>query len=187
MTENTVHPEQAPPTRVVDQSSGEYVDAPYIRRRLDHLPGPLRIGRDQPKIVVPFHPFVPLEHQYSAPNHGSRICLMSFAKFVCHRPHPHDPSLTIQGVKIYRVAHVIPPDGRLRAGSRRRIRSLSALLHGILSARWRSRRCRGSVPLLVITHPSRRLDRNRVGHSKLCGTPWRPLLDSAEEPGSLGF
>jgi hypothetical protein len=119
LTENVTASDTAPPFLGMN-AQGRQDFAPFYRARLEHSPQPLVIGKEKPNLVVPFHPFLTHQQQYSYPSATTKRLLASYARHACQIPNPDHPEWKIKAVKVYRVRHEIPPvepfaHGRLAA------------------------------------------------------------------------
>jgi hypothetical protein len=110
MTDNCNATEASPPVLVTNKE-GQSVVADYVRRRQEASDPKQKIGVERPKLVVPFHPFVPQVQQFSMPSDLARKVIRSYARHVAYAKadNPDLPGSKLVAVKVYRVVHMIPP------------------------------------------------------------------------------
>jgi hypothetical protein len=99
----------------MEKNFRKLVQAKFFELRLKHAPDwqPKVAEAPLPKgdLVIPFHPMISPEQQYSVPSREVRQLLESFAHHVTRMPHPEHPEYKILGVRIYSLIHMIPPEG----------------------------------------------------------------------------
>lgn len=69
------------------------------------------IGAPSPKVVVPYHPLIPVAQQYQRPNDVARRLLASYVRHVAKvnaEPPPELAGYKLRWLKVYRVRHDIP-------------------------------------------------------------------------------
>jgi hypothetical protein len=90
----------------------DYAD--YYKRRVMHTPDYKQIaGANEPdfKLRIPFHPYVALPQQYFVPSSNVKQLLESYSRHVARVVEPEDKGWTLRSIKVYRVVHIIPPEG----------------------------------------------------------------------------
>lgn len=112
-TENAVQPD----TNVAAATTFDAEGKSAWQRRLEHSPEilkqPVVLGKPPviPDLLIPFHPMVAAQQQYQPPNFNSVVLLRSYALHVARNTkHPEHPEWPCKLIKVYRVAHIIPPD-----------------------------------------------------------------------------
>jgi hypothetical protein len=100
------------PAFFVSRPDGGQAPADFFRRRQINAPQKeLIVGREQPRLPIPFHPFMATTLQFSLPSAATQKLLASFARHVAYtkaEPPAHLEGCSLRGMKIYRVRHEIP-------------------------------------------------------------------------------